>query len=283
MTVSSPSLARFRSVVEGALAQLEARRQEVNDLNVFPVADGDTGDNMVLTLRAVVAELDRLESQRGDRSLDDIGRDEIVDSVARAALLGARGNSGVILSQLIRGAAEELISRPGELVDPVLIGAAMARAAQRAYGSVREPAEGTILTVVREMAHRVAREIAHMEDPRLRDRVDDEAQNAMIATVLEQALDAGQDSLKRGQDLLAVLREAGVVDAGGYGLTIMFAGVIAALRGAEPPPLEHHAPARITHPQHASSTHRFCTNFAAVGEDLAPSGWIGALEELGDS
>ena len=80
--------------------------------------------------------------------------------VARAALLGARGNSGVILSQLIRGAAEELASRPGELVDPVLIGAAMARAADRAYGSVREPAEGTILTVVREMAHRVAFELA---------------------------------------------------------------------------------------------------------------------------
>ena len=92
---------------------------------MFPVADGDTGDNMALTLRAVLDELDRLSAQ-GD--IDVIGRDEIVDGVARAALLGARGNSGVILSQLIRGAAEELISRPGELVDPVLIGAAMARA-----------------------------------------------------------------------------------------------------------------------------------------------------------
>jgi dihydroxyacetone kinase-like predicted kinase len=122
-----------------------------------------------------------------------------------------------------------------------------------------------------------------MEEPRLRERVDDEAQNALIATVLEGALDAGQDSLKRGQDLLAVLREAGVVDAGGYGLTIIFAGVIAALRGAEPPPLEHHAPARVTHPQHASSTYRFCTNFAVEGEELEPSGWIGALEGLGDS
>ena len=122
--MADPSLIRFRAVVEGALAQLEARREEVNDLNVFPVADGDTGDNMALTLRAVLDELDRLSSQ-GD--IDEIGRDEIVDSVARAALLGARGNSGVILSQLIRGAAEELISRPGELVDPVLIGAAMAR------------------------------------------------------------------------------------------------------------------------------------------------------------
>src|SRR3954468_14721714 len=214
MTVSSPSLARFRSVVEGALAQLEARRQEVNDRNVFPVADGDTGDNMVLTLRAVVAELDRLESQRGDRSLDDIWRDEIVDSVARAALLGARGNSGVILSQLIRGAAEELISRPGELVDPVLIGAAMARAAERAYGSVRDPAEGTMLTVAREMAARIASDLAHIERPRLTERVDDRRQAEILATVLERALDAGQDSVKRGPDLLPILREAGVVDAG---------------------------------------------------------------------
>ena len=113
----------------------------------------------------MLAELDRL-AQSG-RSADEIGRDEIVESVARAALLGARGNSGVILSQLIRGAAEELVSRPGELVDPVLIGAAMARAADRAYASVRDPAEGTILTVVREMAHRVASELAHMPRTRL--------------------------------------------------------------------------------------------------------------------
>ena len=278
--MADPSLIRFRVVVEGALAQLEARRKEVNDLNVFPVADGDTGDNMALTLRAVLDELDRLSAQ-GD--IDEIGRDEIVDSVARAALLGARGNSGVILSQLIRGAAEELISRPGDLVDPVLIGAAMARAADRAYGSVREPAEGTILTVVREMAHRVASEIAHMDNPRLRERVPDEVQDEMIAAVLEHALASGQDSVKRGPDLLAVLRDAGVVDAGGYGLTIIFAGVIAALRGAEPPPLEHHAPARVTHPQHESSTYRFCTNFAVEGTDLDPSDWIRPLEELGDS
>src|SRR5436189_2817753 len=142
------SIERFRRVVQAAYAELASRRDEVNDLNVFPVADGDTGDNMVLTLRAMLAELDRL----GERPIDEIGRDEIVESVAGAALLGARGNSGVILSQLIRGAAEELVSRPGELVDPVLIGAAMSRAAQRAYGPVRQPAEGTILTVLRDMA-----------------------------------------------------------------------------------------------------------------------------------
>src|SRR3712207_111341 len=208
---SDPSLVRFRAVVEGALVALEARRQEVNDLNVFPVADGDTGDNMALTLRAVLEELDRLHAD--GRPIDEIGRDEIVHSVARAALLGARGNSGVILSQLIRGAAEELISRPGELVDPVLVGAALARAADRAYESVRDPAEGTILTVVREMAHRVVSEIAHMDEPRLGRSGDDERQNALIAHVLEGALDAGQSSVRRGPDLLPVLREAGVVDA----------------------------------------------------------------------
>src|ERR1700743_3786508 len=149
---SDPSIVRFRAVIEAGLAALEARREEVNDLTLFPVADqvggrtpqaslsdlGDTGDNMVLTLRAVLAELDRLSGASEGRTIDEIGRDEIVASVARAALLGARGNSGVILSQLIRGAAEELISRPGELVDPVLIGAALARAADQAYGSGRD-------------------------------------------------------------------------------------------------------------------------------------------------
>jgi DAK2 domain fusion protein YloV len=278
--MADPSLLRFRAVVEAALTQLETRRQEVNDLNVFPVADGDTGDNMALTLRAVLDELDQLSSQ-GD--LDDIGRDEIVERVARAALLGARGNSGVILSQLIRGAAEELISRPGELVDPVLIAAAMARAADRAYASVRDPAEGTILTVMREMASRAAQQIAHMERPRLTERVPDAQQDALLAEVMEGALDAGQDSVRRGPELLEVLRSAGVVDAGGYGLTILFAGVVAALRGAEPPELDHHAPARITHPQHASSTFRYCTNFAVTGTELDPHEWRAPLERLGDS
>src|ERR687886_450437 len=149
MTLSEPSLARFRSVVEAALAQLEERRREVNDLNVFPVADGDTGDNMALTLRAVLAELDRLGGD-GERPIDEIGREEIVDSVARAALLRARGNSGVILSQLIRGAAE-----------------------------------GTILTVVREMAHRIASELAHMPDTRLGPDAPAQVQDAAIAQVLE--------------------------------------------------------------------------------------------------
>src|SRR4051794_41367908 len=98
---------------------------------------------MALTLRACLAELDRLAAE--DRPLDEVGREEIVQSVARAALLGARGNSGVILSQLIRGAAEELISRPCELVDPMLIASAMARGGARARSSGPEPAVGTDL------------------------------------------------------------------------------------------------------------------------------------------
>jgi DAK2 domain fusion protein YloV len=281
--VTDPSIVRFRAIVEAGLAALESRREEVNDLNVFPVADGDTGDNMVLTLRAVVQELDRLSGAAEERTIDDINRDEIVASVARAALLGARGNSGVILSQLIRGAAEELASRPGELVDPVLISAALARAADQAYGSVRDPAEGTILTVVREMAVRVASDLAHMSDARLGPDATAEEQNAVIAEVIERALDAGQDSVRRGPDLLPVLRDAGVVDAGGYALTVLLAGIVGALRGSEPPALEHHAAARVTHPQHSSSTYRYCTNFAVTGTDLEQRLFIHELEQFGDS
>src|SRR5256885_16157335 len=234
--VTDANLARFRAAVAGALAHLESRRQEVNDLNVFPVADGDTGDNMALTLRAVLDELDRLEATAGPRTIDEIGRDEIVQSVARAALLGARGNSGVILSQLIRGAAEELVSRPGQLIDATLIGAALANAADRAYSSVRDPAEGTMLTVAREMAHKIVTDVAHSSgNPRLAPSTDRSEQDSAIAEALEGAVAAGQDSVKRGPELLAALREAGVVDAGGYGLPIMIAGVVAAPPGDAPP------------------------------------------------
>ncbi|MCW3066795.1 MAG: domain fusion protein YloV [Solirubrobacterales bacterium] len=282
--MSDPSLVRFRAVVEGALAALEARRGEVNDLNVFPVADGDTGDNMALTLRAVLEELDRLATAEQTRTIDEIGREEIVDSVARAALLGARGNSGVILSQLIRGAAEELISRPGELVDPVLIGAAMARAAEKAYASVRDPAEGTILTVVREMGSRIATMLAHMERPRLTAEATDGDQAEVIAEVLEEAIRAGEESVKRGPELLPILREAGVVDAGGYGVVIILTGMVAALRGTAPPALEHQRAApRVHHPEHDSATYRYCTNFAVTGEDLDSRALVLALEDLGDS
>jgi DAK2 domain fusion protein YloV len=282
--VTDTNLIRFRAAVAGALAHLESRREEVNDLNVFPVADGDTGDNMVLTLRAVLGELDRLQGSDSSRTIDEIGREEIVQSVARAALLGARGNSGVILSQLIRGAAEELVSRPGQLIDATLIGAALANAADRAYASVREPAEGTILTVAREMAHGIMADVAHSQDAgRLGPATEPREQDLAIARTLECAVTAGTDSVKRGPEMLAALRDAGVVDAGGHALTVIFAGVVAALRDEAPPELEHYAPAKITHPEHSSSTYRYCTNFAVTGHDLAPSRFSAALEALGDS
>jgi DAK2 domain fusion protein YloV len=279
--VPDPSLVRFRKVVANACAELERRRQEVNDLNVFPVADGDTGDNMALTMRAVLDELDRLNGQM----IDDIGRDELVSAVARAALLGARGNSGVILSQIVRGAAEELASRPGELVDPVLVAAAFARAADAAYESVRDPAEGTMLSAVRAMAHRVAQDLAHMEKVRLEQGALDEEQDELLAQVLERALEAAQEAVERGPEQLPVLKEAGVVDAGAYGLTAIVAGVIAALRGDGGPDLAHQPPpAHALHlPQHESSEYRYCTNFAVTGAGLDGREFIPRLEEIGDS
>jgi DAK2 domain fusion protein YloV len=278
--VPDESLVRFRRVVEAALAELEARRQEVNDLNVFPVADGDTGDNMALTLRAVVEELNTMNGQ----PIDVIGRDQIVTAVARAALLGARGNSGVILSQIVRGAAEELASRQGELVDPILVSAALARAADAAYASVRDPAEGTMLSAVRAMAARVAHDLAHMDKRRLGPDATSEEQDELLAEVLENALEAGKEAVARGPEQLAVLREAGVVDAGAYGLTVIVAGCLAALRGAHAPQLEHQfAPAALHGPEHESSSFRYCTNFAVTGDLLEAARFNTLLEEIGDS
>ena len=274
------SLIRFKRVVAAALGELENRRQEVNDLNVFPVADGDTGDNMALTMRAVVDELSKLP----DSAMDEVGRDEIVSAVARAALLGARGNSGVILSQVVRGAAEELASRPGELVDPVLVSAAFARAADAAYASVRDPAEGTMLTAVRAMASRVAHDLAHLDTQRLGPEATAEEQDELLAEVLERALEAGKEAVARGPDQLAVLRDAGVVDAGAYGLTVIIAGCLAALRGASAPELEHqYAPAALHRPEHESSSFRYCTNFAVTGQSLDARRFTPELEKLGDS
>ena len=274
------SLIRFKRVVAAALTELENRRQEVNDLNVFPVADGDTGDNMALTMRAVVEELDKID----DSAIDEFGRDAIVTAVARAALLGARGNSGVILSQVVRGAAEELASRPGELVDPLLVSAAFARAADAAYASVRDPAEGTMLTAVRAMASRVAHDLAHMGTQRLGPESTAEEQDALLAEVLENALEAGKEAVARGPEQLAVLRESGVVDAGAYGLTVIIAGCLAALRGQDAPQLEHqYAPAALHRPEHESSSFRYCTNFAVTGNNLDASRFTVELEKLGDS
>lgn len=278
-----PSIARFRRVITSAYASLEERRQEVNDLNVFPVADGDTGDNMAMTLRAVMEELDRLDGAE----LDEIGRTELVQTLARAALMGARGNSGVILSQIVRGAAEELASRPGELVDPVLVAAAFASAADAAYDSVREPAEGTMLTVFREMAHSLARQLAHLEadKSRLGRDVSEAEQDEVLAAVLERAIEDGERAVARTPEQLEVLRESGVVDAGGHGLVLILAGVVAGLRGdgAGMPEVPRHEAPRLTQPHHEDSRYRYCTNFIVSGSGLSNRRFLPRLEGLGDS
>jgi uncharacterized protein len=278
-----PSIARFRRVVTAAYAHLDERRQEVNDLNVFPVADGDTGDNMAMTMRAVMEELDRLDGLE----VDEVGRTQLVQALARAALMGARGNSGVILSQIVRGAAEELASRPGELVDPVLVASAFASAADAAYASVRDPAEGTMLTVFREMAHSIARQLAHLdsEKQRLDQGVSDEQQDAVLAEVLEQAIADGQRAVERTPEQLEVLRDSGVVDAGGHGLVLILAGVVAGLRGdgAPVPEVSHHEAPPLSRPHHHDSRYRYCTNFIVSGTDLAARDFLPRLEGLGDS
>ncbi len=282
-----PSLERFRRVGDAAYAALEARRQEINDLNVFPVADGDTGDNMVRTLKAVRDELERIAGDQ--RSVDEIGRDEIVQAVARAALLGARGNSGVILSQIVRGLAEEFASRPGEPIDPALVASAFGRASDAAYASVREPAEGTILTVIREIASRVSYAVAHMDpaDARIAPGSSHELQEVALAALMRDALAVGVESVRRGPDQLAVLRESGVVDAGGYGLVVILGGMVAALAGdaSIADGLEHHAAPTAAGGAHVAeaSEYRFCTNFAVTGTELDGASWRRRLEERGDS
>ena len=282
--MGDPSIERFRRVIASAYGSLEARRQEVNDLNVFPVADGDTGDNMAMTMRALMEELDSLDD---GRSLDEIGRTELVSALARAALLGARGNSGVILSQIIRGAAEELASRPGELVDPVLVASAFANAADAAYASVTEPAEGTMLTVFREIAHSVSRQLAHIEPSRQRLGPDatPEQQDDVLAEVLERAIADGEKAVQRTPEQLKVLAESGVVDAGGYGLVLILAGVLAALRGEEPevPDIGNMAVIPTGRSHHVDSRFRYCTNFIVTGEAMESRPFIPKLEEIGDS
>jgi DAK2 domain fusion protein YloV len=282
-SMPDPSIVRFRRVISSAYAHLESRRQEVNDLNVFPVADGDTGDNMAMTMRAVMEELDRLDGLE----VDEVGRTQLVQALARAALMGARGNSGVILSQIVRGAAEELASRPGELIDPVLVASAFASAADAAYDSVREPAEGTMLTVFREMAHSIARQLAHLdaEKQRLAQGVPDEQQDAVLAEVLERAIEDGQRAVERTPEQLDVLRESGVVDAGGYGLVLILAGVVAGLRGdgAGLPQVSHHDAPRLSQPHHEDSRFRYCTNFIVSGRGLSSREFLPHLEGLGDS
>jgi len=275
------SVERFRQVISVAYSHLSDRRQEINDLNVFPVPDGDTGDNMALTMRHVLEELDRLEHEADG----EIARPQVVSHVARAALMGARGNSGVILSQIVRGAAEELATPPGRLIDPILIAAALSNASRAAYDSVREPVEGTMLTVIREMAAAVSRRLAHWEQHALRPDASDEQQNALLAEMLGIALATAEEAVAHTPEQLDVLADAGVVDAGALGLAVIVRGLITGLAGehVDLPEIPHYEPAPTVDVHHTGSRYQYCTNFIVTGSGLDRRVFERRLEDLGDS
>jgi DAK2 domain fusion protein YloV len=184
----------LRSVVLTFRDGLRAHREAINRLNVYPVPDGDTGTNMTLTMESVVAEV-------GDRAL----LADVCAAMAHGSLMGARGNSGVILSQILRGMTGVLRDAP--VVDGAAFSQALTAAAAAAYTAVQRPVEGTILTVVRESAEAAAGVAAHDED---------------LVAVVDAALRGGERSLAATPDLLPVLKQAGVVDAGGRGLLLLF-------------------------------------------------------------
>ena len=266
----SDSVNRFGRILGSALRELESRQREIDDLNVFPVADGDTGRNMVMTLRGLVAALESLRGSVGEVDLQEVDRDLVVDAVARAALASAHGNSGVILSQLIRGAARGLGSAHGAKVSPHLLGKAMRGAAEQGLAAIPEPREGTILTVARDIAD--ALESAYPEPVLIDDDIAHSEQDALLAVALEIAVEAGSRSVDRGPELMELLREKGVVDAGGYGLVVILAGALAGFRGESEARLPHRAPTggAITLDP-ADELYSFCVNFTVTGSDFVPS------------
>lgn len=247
-----------RAVVRAAFRSLEARKQEVNNLNVYPVPDGDTGTNLSLTVKSILEDL-----QRAPSSLD---ADGVCSHVEEAALMGARGNSGVILSQMVRGAMEAL-GEVGELTPPVLA-ATLRRATETAYRAVRKPVEGTMLTVLREMA-----EAAEAAPP-----------TAELEEMLRLVTEAGWDSVRRTPQLLKALADAGVVDAGGFGLVVLLEGM---RLGQESERMEMEAPLvlprRDEAVEHAVSPYLYCTSFLLTGENLDREALEEALLPLGDS
>jgi fatty acid kinase len=245
-------------LARGALAAIEVARRRVDDLNVYPVPDGDTGTNLTLTVRAVVEALDG--SNAG-------GREDLVEEITRAALMGARGNSGVILSQLVRGAAEPL--RGGGAIDGPLVARALRSSSDAGYRAVRQPVEGTILTIARALA----------------DEAERHEKEAEPVEVLRHALCHGEEALARTPEQLEVLREAGVVDAGGAGLLELVRGVVHALTGEPLPALEEHEELELgvdaVHQE--LSRFRYCTTFVVEGDALDAQAIERELEGLGDS
>jgi uncharacterized protein len=234
-----------RKLAHAALASLERSRQRIDDLNVYPVPDGDTGTNMTLTARSVVEELDATQ-------MDE--RTALLKEITRAALMGARGNSGVILSQIVRGACEALAA-DGTLAQT------LRSASDAAYRAVRKPVEGTMLSVIRELA-----------------------EEAEAGSDLPQLVRRGEEAVARTPEQLAVLREAGVVDAGGAGLLEIVRGLTAAVTGEplpEAPPAPRELSVEAIHQE--LSRYRYCTTFLIEGDDLDVDTIELELEQLGDS
>ena len=203
--------AMFKEMLLFGTVSIAQAQQAINDLNVFPVPDGDTGTNMSLTIQTAAQELKKIEPATIDQAA----------SVTASALLrGARGNSGVILSLLFRGISKEL--KGCKEADGAAFAAAMQEGVAAAYNAVMKPAEGTILTVSRLAAERAASAA--------------EEQNS-VEYVLEQAIAQGEITLAQTTDMNPVLKKAGVVDAGGKGFLLILGGMLSALRGEERPEL----------------------------------------------
>jgi hypothetical protein len=247
-----------RHLARSALKNLEAHRRRIDDLNVYPVPDGDTGTNLTLTLRSIVEALDA--STAADSAA-------VAKDVTRAALMGARGNSGVIFSQIVRGFVEVLGEQ--ERVSSALLSRAFRGASDTAYRAVKRPVEGTMLTVIREMAEESERK----EHRGLRP-------NELLQVVLAR----GEDAVARTPEVLDVLRNAGVVDAGGAGLVEIARGMVFGATGKEIPDAPVEAESLGFDAIHQElSEFRYCTVFLVDGEDLDKDALEAQLEEIGDS
>jgi DAK2 domain fusion protein YloV len=248
-------LETVRSFARGALGSLELSRERIDDLNVYPVPDGDTGTNLTLTVRGLVESLDA--STAADRQA-------LAREATRAALMSARGNSGVILSQIVRGAADVLGA--GETVDGRAVARAFRGASDAAYGAVRKPVEGTMLTVIRALAE--AAERSTSLEPR---------------DLLAELVQRGEEAVARTPEQLDVLREAGVVDAGAAGLVELVRGLAAAASGetvVAPQPAERLAVEAV---HQELSRYRYCTTFVLEGDALDARALEAELERMGDS
>ncbi|MDE7260654.1 MAG: DAK2 domain-containing protein [Oscillospiraceae bacterium] len=207
---------QFKQMVLHGAAAITCQKQQINDLNVFPVPDGDTGTNMSLTIGTAAAEL-----KKGGVSA--VGQAASV--TASALLRGARGNSGVILSLLFRGMSKALKGR--DTADGAALAGALQEGVNAAYGAVMKPAEGTVLTVSRLAAKRAAEAASENND---------------VEYVLSEAIRVGYEVLAQTTDMNPVLKKAGVVDAGGKGYLVILEGMLASLRGEPMPEVDEGAP-----------------------------------------